>query len=354
MFADRKGYNILVIEDNLGDFALVEEFLSDQNEEFILSHAKNFKEAKDKLIADAARFDVILLDLSLPDKTGSTLIKEIIEMSLNVPVIVLTGYSDITFGVKSLSMGVSDYILKDELTPTTLFKSIIYSFERKKTILALEESERQSSDLFHLSPQPMWVYDQESLKFLDINNAAIYHYGYSKEEFLDMTIREISPFGDLNHVMDNFAIATSKLYPQGISIHRKKNGDLIQVDIQSNTMLFKGKEAKIILANDITERLSYISAVETQNEKLREISWIQSHLVRAPVARILGLAQLIGDKKDSGDDREKMLRYLLTSANELDEIIKNITDKTTVTDYNNNAKNDPYLLRRPFSFKYVH
>jgi len=353
MLADRKVYNILVIEDNFGDFTLVEDFLSDQNEEFTLAHAKNFKEAKEKLIVEAATFDVILLDLSLPDKTGADLIREIIEISGDVPVIVLTGYSDIKFGVKSLSMGVSDYILKDELTPTMLFKSIIYSFERKKTILALEESERQSSELFHLSPQPMWVFDKLSLRFLDVNNAAIKHYGYSRDEFLSMTIREISPFGDLNEVMDNFTIATSKLYPQGITIHCKKNGDLIQVDIQSNTMLFKGKAAKIILANDITERLNYINAVETQNEKLREISWIQSHLVRAPVARILGLAQLIGDIKDNSDEREKMLRYLLLSANELDDIIKNITDKSTTTDNFNNLKSDPYLLRRASSFKYA-
>jgi len=173
MLADRKVYNILVIEDNFGDFTLVEDFLSDQNEEFTLAHAKNFKEAKEKLIVEAATFDVILLDLSLPDKTGADLIREIIEISGDVPVIVLTGYSDIKFGVKSLSMGVSDYILKDELTPTMLFKSIIYSFERKKTILALEESERQSSELFHLSPQPMWVFDKLSLRFLDVNNAAI-------------------------------------------------------------------------------------------------------------------------------------------------------------------------------------
>src|ERR1700742_4240679 len=117
---------ILVIEDNPGDFALVEEFLLDQIEAPIISNAKSFMEAKAILSAENNLFDIILLDLSLPDRTGIPLIEEIIQIGLNTPVIVLTGYSDLSFGVKSLSLGVSDYILKDELTSLSLYKSIIY------------------------------------------------------------------------------------------------------------------------------------------------------------------------------------------------------------------------------------
>jgi signal transduction histidine kinase len=135
---------ILVIEDNPGDFALVEEFLLEQIEAPVISHAIDYKAARDILLAPNASFDIILLDLSLPDKTGLPLIQEIVEMSLNTPVIVLTGYADLTFGVKSLSLGVSDYILKDELTALSLYKSIVYSSERKRIILALETSEKRA------------------------------------------------------------------------------------------------------------------------------------------------------------------------------------------------------------------
>src|SRR5882757_5581342 len=126
--------HILVIEDNPGDFALVEEFLLEQIDAPVISHALDYKTAKDMLSARGHPFDVILLDLSLPDKTGMPLIQEIVEISLNTPVIVLTGYTDFEFGVKSLSLGVSDYILKDELTSLSLYKSIVYSMERKKII----------------------------------------------------------------------------------------------------------------------------------------------------------------------------------------------------------------------------
>lgn len=332
MLTDNKVRSILVIEDNPGDFALVEEFLSGQVEVFTLLQSRSFREAREILTTRVFRFDVILLDLSLPDKTGIPLIREIVELSLNIPVIVLTGYTDISFGVKSLAMGVSDYILKDDLTPSMLYKSIVYSWERKKSTMALEESQKQYSELFHLSPQPMWVFDQESLRFLDVNKSAIKHYGYSRDEFLSMTATDIciaeQPYGmeQLSPCDMNSATSCS----QGIFIHRKKNGAHIHVDIQSNNILFKGKKAKIILANDITERLNYIKAIEKQNEKLKEISWIQSHLVRAPVARILGLTQLINDMQEDVIEKEKMMNYLVQSANELDTIIKNITEKTSI------------------------
>jgi signal transduction histidine kinase len=142
--ANKGDHTILVIEDNPGDFALVEEFLFEQIEAPVISHAKSYKEAKAALSLRDRAFDVILLDLSLPDNTGIPLILEIVEISLNAPVVVLTGYADFAFGVKSLSLGVSDYILKEELTAISLYKSIVYSTERKRIISALEVSERQA------------------------------------------------------------------------------------------------------------------------------------------------------------------------------------------------------------------
>jgi len=107
---------------------------------------------------------------------------------------------------------------------------------------------------------------------------------------------------------------------------------VINVDIQSNFIDFKGKRAKVVIASDITERLKYVAAIESQNERLREISWIKSHIVRAPLARIMGLIPLIKDLKEHTTEREMMFDFLMISANELDDIIRDITDKTIVPD----------------------
>jgi light-regulated signal transduction histidine kinase (bacteriophytochrome) len=115
-------------------------------------------------------------------------------------------------------------------------------------------------------------------------------------------------------------------------VHKKKNGELINVEVQISRIQFNGIQANLVIATDVTEGLKYIKAVEEQNKKLREISWIQSHKVRAPLARIMGLIPLLKDAKAKNSEREKIIDFLNSSAVELDEIIKDITAKTVVGD----------------------
>lgn len=202
MRKDNKEYKILVVEDNLGDFMLVEEYLDETILSPYILRCENFKQAKETLLRENKNLDVVLLDLSLPDKSGETLINEVVDISEGLPIIVLTGYTDANFAIKSLSMGVCDFLLKDDLSATTLYKSIVYNIERNKNIVQLQESEQRYADLFHLSPQPMWVYELGSLKFLNVNHAAINHYGYSFEEFMNMTLSDIRPDEDIPILKD--------------------------------------------------------------------------------------------------------------------------------------------------------
>ena len=182
----------------------------------------------------------------------------------------------------------------------------------------------------------MWVFDLDNLNFLDVNDAAIKHYGYSKDEFSSMTIRDIELPEDIleMEMLPKKDVDNPKTNRPGIYRHIKKGGEIINVDLQSNFIEYKGKKSKVMIANDVTERLNYIKAIEEQNEKLREISWIQSHIVRAPLARIMSLVPLIKDVKENSIEREKMLDYLMVSANELDEVIGDITERTKIVDVN--------------------
>lgn len=327
---DNKRYEILIVEDNEGDFTLIQDYLE---ERFLIPKiywAKNFKEAKAHLTSTDSNIDLVLLDLSLPDKSGEGLIIEITPLCHQIPLIVLTGYSDLEYGAKSLSLGVSDYLVKDELTAASLHKSILYNFERKKTLTQLEISERRYSDLFHLSPIPMWVYDINTLCFLDVNDSAIKNYGYSFDEFLQMTILEIRPEEDVPQILERIELLNTN-YPttsHGSYRHKRKNGEIFFAEIQSNTIFFQGVLARIILANDVTERFTYIEAIEKQNKKLKDIAWIQSHVVRAPLARMMGLIDLMKHQGFGNPESEELYEYLLTSATEFDQIIKEITDKS--------------------------
>ncbi|MEX0965918.1 MAG: PAS domain S-box protein [Bacteroidia bacterium] len=326
MQKDNSLYKILVVEDNPGDLLLVEDYLEEAIVAPVILTAQNFEEAHDVLTQDSGQIDAVLLDLTLPDLQGEPLIKEIISVAGETPIIILTGYTDLAFATRSISWGVSDYLLKDSLSSAMLYKSILYNIERNKYLVSLKESEQRYSDLFHLSPQPMWVYDVETLEFMDVNDAAVNQYGYSHQEFVNMTIKAIRPKSEIPKMEKGVeqVRANDKLFSQGQYLHKKKNGKLIIVEIRSNIIYYNGRKAEIVLASDVTDRHKQIQAIEEQNKKLREIAWTQSHKVRAPVARIMGLLEILTDKDNTPSENNELLRYLMDSAKELDNIIREI------------------------------
>jgi len=328
MKGTKSRYNVLVVEDNLGDYVLIADYLEDTNIIRKLFKAEDFKSAKQILTEPENEIDIILLDLSLPDKDGEPLLKAIHLLSQNKPIIILTGYPDADFAIKSLALGASDYLLKDVLNSTVLHKSILYNIERNKILVNLRKSEQRYSDLFHFSPLPMWVFDQETLKFLDVNDAAIQHYGYSYEEFLEMDITQIRPKEDmpaLNRSRKMERKPHENIF-HGEFTHLKKNGERIRVEIRSNSFDYKGRKAQIILVNDVTERNRHIEAVEKQNEILKDIAWTQSHVVRAPLARLMGLVSVLHNGKIEENQKEDFYEHIQKSAEELDEIIKGVVD----------------------------
>jgi PAS domain S-box-containing protein len=323
-------YRILIIEDNPGDILLIQDYLYEHilNPQFFT--CSSFSDALLEIDHQNWNFDIILLDLSLPDKKGEHLIKALVDFCRHIPIVALTGYSDLTFSIKSLSLGVADYLMKDELTPATLYKSLIYAIERKKMASELEESNKRYSDLFHLSPMPMWVFDWETLQIIDANQAASEHYGYTHDEFLSLSIKDLRPSSEIPSLMKliNDVKWEDSENRNHVFLHKKKDGTPIHVETKSSVITFQGRRAKLVQANDISDRLEYIAAIEDQNKRLREISWTQSHVVRAPLSRIMGLVNLrTGMNSDDPDlSDEEFLNLLTKSAEELDQIIRKITE----------------------------
>ncbi len=331
MGKDTYPYRILVIEDNPGDFLLIEDYLDEHILSVQIVSAKTFKEATVILEQQVSVFDIILLDLSLPDKSSEGLLKEIIKISKCAPIIVLTGFSELDFAIKSLSLGLADYLVKEDLSSIILYKSIVYNIERNRYILKIQSSEKKYLNLFQMSPLPMWVYDSDTLEFLDVNQSAVRHYGYTMEEFLSMTIKDIRPQEDMTDLEKSLERSKSKeqdFQSQGVFRHTLKNGRIIYVDIQINLIKFNDRNAKLVLANDITNSIEHTKTIELQNEKLREISWLQSHVVRAPLSRIMGLINVLSTDQLNPEDKKKYLDYALKSAKELDVIIRDVVNKS--------------------------
>ena len=136
---------------------------------------------------------------------------------------------------------------------------------------ALRKSEAQYRLLFESNPQPMWVYDLSTLRFLAVNDAAIRHYGYSRAEFLEMSIVDIRPEDDVELLREYISSGNSELDNAGEWRHRKKDGTVINVEITSNRVNFAGRAAEFVLANDITERKKAGDALRISEDRYRDL-----------------------------------------------------------------------------------
>ncbi len=203
--------------------------------------------------------------------------------------------------------------------------------EANRYLEQLKESEKKYNDLFHLSPQPSWVYDLETLRFLDVNSAAIDCYGYSLREFMNLTLADIRPEGEINPLMmeiENVRSDSERIY-KGVFRHLKSNGEEFDVRIYSNPITFKGRICRQVVAFDISELTRHIKTIESQNSKFNKIAWMQSHVLRAPLVRMMGLTNLLLDPEENMEGENKfLLEEIRKSSNEIDQITREIAQIT--------------------------
>ena len=259
---------VLYMEDDPGLAALLRKSLERRGYEVDI--AVSGKKGLAKL--ESAPYDILLVDYFMPELGGIDVIRALSEKQKLIPVIMVTGEGNEEVAVEALRLGAADYIVKDvqmkylELLPAVIervLSSQLLVREREQIYEALSESEDRYRSLFENNPLPMWVYDLETLGFLAVNEAAVRHYGYSRDEFLSMTIKDIRPGEDVPKLIENVSGVTSGLDRAGVWRHRKKDGTIIEVEIISHTLNFGERQAEVVLANDITGR------IRMEEERLR-------------------------------------------------------------------------------------
>jgi PAS domain S-box-containing protein len=250
---------ILLVEDNAEDAEIVQRLLKNTNPAYQFTLAMNkeaYLEALDHFLPD-----VILSDNYLPQFSATEALQIIQERSLVIPFILVTGAVSDEFAANIIKLGADDYILKDRLTrlPSALEAALKQRHIEKEKLEAVEkliQSEEKYRTIFSKSPLPKWIYDFDTFRFLEVNEAAIKYYGYTKDEFLSKTIMDITPGEDQDRLARDLPKIKYETYTRKSNWrHLKKNGELIVVEITAHSIPYRGRKARMVIVHDVTERV---------------------------------------------------------------------------------------------------
>lgn len=225
--------------------------------------------------------------------------------------------------------------------------------ERKNAEELLRVSEERYRRLFDLIPQPAWIYDRETLRFLAVNQSAISTYGYSLDEFLSMTICDIRPAEDIPALLKSISAVRSDTYTGGLWRHRHKNGHIIYVEVTAYSLTFDGHDADFVIAVDITERKRvqdererFTETLEVANRQLesrnREVERAtslkskflasMSHELRTPLNAIVGFSDLLSDEAPGplNPKQKRFVNHIKVGAAHLLQLINDILDLSKI------------------------
>ncbi|WP_167014804.1 PAS domain-containing protein [Chitinophaga sp. Cy-1792] len=125
----------------------------------------------------------------------------------------------------------------------------------------------QYERLFYDHPIPMWIYEKDTLHFLSVNNAAVNKYGYSRREFLQLTIKDIRDPGELKYLMNNIKDRCDGVDYRGIWKHRQKDGTEFFVELYAHSVTYRGKEARFIMAKDVDDQVKAANKATEQGSR---------------------------------------------------------------------------------------
>ena len=272
-FADQtKLLRVLIIENSRSDAELILQELRKAGFKFRADLVETPEEFSEKLHAQS--YDVVLSDYLLPQWTGMDALWQLQQMGKDIPFLLVTGTLGEEAAVECVKQGVTEYVLKERLVrlPVAVRRALEEKARREARLA--EQAQRETEVSFRLlfanNPLPMWMFDLETLKFLQVNDAAIAHYGYSREEFTHMQITDIHPVKEIPRLLQ-WLTKERSMRASGQWLHRLKDGGITGVEIALHTLELGGRRAALVVVQDITERRQAEETLHESEERYRRL-----------------------------------------------------------------------------------
>ena len=256
---------ILLIKDNEIKYALLYKCLAELN--YSGDQIERWPTTAEALAVSPENIGVIMVHIAINSADYASNIQSLKRSFINVPIIVLSDNDDTEMCINAIREGAQEVLVYGVLDAAKLGKTIAIAKERKtrsnKAKSVLEDYQRH----FDNGPIPMWVVDSKTMKFLLVNEAAVEKYGYSKEEFSNLTLLDIRPKEDVGPMIETYNSREGAYFDAGYWRHLKKNGEVFYVHVYSHTTIFEKAPARLSFIVDVNAKV----LADKHNKKLNAV-----------------------------------------------------------------------------------
>lgn len=348
----------LLVEDNPGDTHLLRQMLADAPfGRAILTCTERLHTAL--TLCQQQAFDVVLLDLSLPDSHGYATFERMRQQTPQTPIILLTGFDDQDLALRAVRAGAQDYLIKGEINAQLLIRAMRYAMERKRTEVALREHHLRYQALFENDNIGVFIVDMEG-RLLNLNRQAAVMLGSTVEQLLHTPLSAYIIPGEHERFFQQMqAMLTGTIVPIHEQTFVRSDGSTVPVEVNSSVVRNAAGAILYIqsIARDISKRKQAEAALQAERsqlaqrveERTKELSIANaelkrsarlkdeflatiSHELRTPLSVILTLAEALQDEiyGETAIRQRKALERIIKSGRHLLELINDIIDVSKI------------------------
>ncbi len=260
---------VLLVEDSPSDFLLLRNALeTDPLEPFVLTRAEKLGEAFGLL--ESATFDIVLLDLDLPDSHGLETFERLQRHSPGLPVVVCSGNPDVGNAIQAVRNGAQDYLVKSLGGFEMAARTTRYAVERHKLLKSLQQSEIRFAAIFENSPVAIGISRLRDGKIVHVNAAFTGMFGYSRAECIGRTTAELGIWADLNVRQRFLELLTNQHHVHDFdAVARRRSGETRSALVSGELMEIDNEPCFVAQIVDITERKLAEGSLRASQESLR-------------------------------------------------------------------------------------